>query len=256
MNLDGYSFDLSAEEKDKYALARAESVNASYKDLTQVCGRIRNKPISWALDFLDKAAKGKIPVLYKKFNKNLGHRREIKGRQGRYPKKAAAMVLKLLKSAEANAKIKNLENLVIAHVSANKKYSLPRLLSKGRHSRADYELARIEIILKGKEAIEKKVQIKTKVQDKKEQEHQEIKEKAHETHEHKSVEHPSKEHEHVQSEKQEHKTHEKTSAQHEHKTHEKIADYHEQHEPKNGKHNEKNQEKKPAAQEANKKEVK
>lgn len=134
------------------ALARVEGVNASYKDLSEVCGRIRNKKSDWALSFLEKAAEGEVPVLFKRHNKNLGHRRELGGHKGRYPKKAAHMVLKALKTAIANGKVRGLGDVyTIVAISANKKDVYPRMAPKGRTARSFLETSRIEIILRGSE---------------------------------------------------------------------------------------------------------
>ncbi|MBS3068328.1 50S ribosomal protein L22 [Candidatus Micrarchaeota archaeon] len=157
----GYSYTVDEKELENHAFSRAEGVEASYKDLSQVCGCINGRKVAWALDFLQKAAEGSIPILYKKFNTNLGHRRELGGSKGRYPKKAALAVLKAIKSVAANARIKGLsEDLTIVHVLANKKDSMPRMQPKGRRFRSDYETARIEVIVKGPLAIEKKVEVK------------------------------------------------------------------------------------------------
>ncbi len=159
--MQSYSYMVPEKDKDMYAFARAEDINASYKDLTQVCARVRGKPISWALSFLEKARDGTIPVLYQKFNTKLGHRKELNGRKGRYPKKAAGEVLKVVKSAAANARVKGIsEDLTIIHISANKKATFPRGVPKGRRGRSDYETARVEIVVKGPVAIEKKVAVR------------------------------------------------------------------------------------------------
>ena len=156
-----YSYTIDEKEKDTYAFARAEDSGASYKDLTQVCGRLRGKKIAWAFDFLAKVSEGSIPVLYRKFNTKLGHRRELRGRKGRYPEKAAREVLVLLKSVEANAKVKGLsDDLTVVHISANKKASFPRGMSKGRRGRSDYETSRIEIVVKGPRLVEKKIEVR------------------------------------------------------------------------------------------------
>jgi len=129
-----------------------EEVNASYKDLAEVCGRIRGKKAGWAVSFLEKAAKGEVPVLYRKRAKRLGHRRALGGKKGRYPKKAAKIVLKVLRSAMANGRTIGLgESYTILAVSANKKHVYPRLQAKGRMSRANLETSRIEVVLQGPE---------------------------------------------------------------------------------------------------------
>lgn len=133
---------------EQSALARVEGVNASYKDLAQVCGVIRDRNIDWAVVFLESAAAGESPVFFRRHNKNLGHRRELGGRQGRYPEKAAKMVLNVLKSAIANSKILGLgDKLKIAVATANKKMTYPRMASKGRQARSYLETSRVEIIL-------------------------------------------------------------------------------------------------------------
>jgi large subunit ribosomal protein L22 len=134
------------------ARARLEGVNASYKELAEVCGRIRNKKTDWAVEFLQQVSEGGIPVLFKRHNRNMGHRHEVGGRKGRYPKKAAHYVLKTLKSAIANGKTLGLgESYTILTALANKKDVYPRLAPKGRQSRSYLETARIEIVLKGEE---------------------------------------------------------------------------------------------------------
>ena len=139
-----------SEVPDNCARARVEGVNASYKDLSEVCGVIRNKKTGWALSFLEKASDGSIPVLVRRHNKNLGHRRELGGKKGRYPEKAAGIVLKALQSAIANGKTLGLgESYTILAVSANKKHTYPRMAPKGRTARSFLETSRIEIILKG-----------------------------------------------------------------------------------------------------------
>jgi len=140
--------------KENCAGARLEGVDASYKDLCQVCGRIRSKDAAWAMDFLDKASRAEIPVLYKRHNKKLGHRRELGGKKGRYPKKAAGIVFKVLKSALSNAMVKGFgEEYDIVTATANKKHAYPRLQPKGRRGRSYYVLSRVEIIVRGRQEV-------------------------------------------------------------------------------------------------------
>lgn len=146
-----YSYTIPEDKKDMYAASRSEDVESSYKDLAQVCGRIRNKNAQWAVSFLELASEGAVPILYKRHSKNLGHRRELGGAKGRYPWKAAKAVLKALMSAIANSQVKGLsENLVVVHVCANRKHVYPRLSPKGRRFRQNYDVSRIEVIVKEK----------------------------------------------------------------------------------------------------------
>ncbi len=154
-----YSVDF---DKEKHAYARVEGTNVSYKDLAQVCGRIVGKDAQWAVIFLERAALGEIPILYKRHNKRLGHRKELGGQKGRYPKKAAAAVLKVLKSAVANGLARSLGmSYRIVHAAANKKHTYPRSASKGRTARSNLELARIEMVLAGMDTVPNGVELKT-----------------------------------------------------------------------------------------------
>ncbi len=104
------------------AKARVEGADASFKDLVEVCGNIRKMKAADALSFLEKAADGKAAVLYRSSNRHLGHRKELGGKKGRYPKKAAKIVLKVLKNALNNAAQKGLleDALFVAHACATR----------------------------------------------------------------------------------------------------------------------------------------
>ncbi len=148
MFMKGYTSNIP----DNCARARLEGVNASYKDLAEVCGSIRSKKADWAISFLEEAAEMKKAIPYKGHNKRLGHRRELGGRKGRYPQKAVKIVLKVLKSAIANGKTLGLgEVFTVIAASANKKAGYPRVAAKGRWARSFLVTSRVEIVLQGSE---------------------------------------------------------------------------------------------------------
>ena len=137
---------------EKVARAQSYDVDASYKDLCEVCKDIRGTLAEPALTRLDVVAKGLAPVRFRdRHGKRLGHRRELGGRKGRYPRKAARLVRKVLENAVANATSQGISVPYIAHISANKHRSYPRLAPRGRQMRHDYETARIEIVLEESE---------------------------------------------------------------------------------------------------------
>ncbi|MDD5336931.1 MAG: uL22 family ribosomal protein [Candidatus ainarchaeum sp.] len=128
--------------------ARLEDIEASYKDLAEVCSNIRGKPTAQALELLQKASEGKVPILFRKYISGLAHRHELGGRPGRYPKKAAKFVLHALISAISSAKAKSLsEDLLVVHAAANKKNVYPRLAPKGKRMHSYFETARVEIVV-------------------------------------------------------------------------------------------------------------
>jgi ribosomal protein L22 len=147
-----YSCIIEKGKEGDFARSRVEGVDASVKDLVEVCGNIRYKPVGDALALLEAASRGEFPILYRGNNRRLAHRRELGGRKGRYPKKSAKIVLKALKSAIANAQNKGLsEELIVMHACANKKAEYGRLSPKGRRNYSAFVTARVEIVLKEKE---------------------------------------------------------------------------------------------------------
>ncbi|NYZ77201.1 50S ribosomal protein L22 [Candidatus Micrarchaeota archaeon] len=222
----GYSAEF---ERENFATARSEDNNISYKDASEVCGRIRGKHAEWAVGFLELASEGEIPVLYKRHCKKLGHRRELGGRKGRYPKKAAGAVLKTLMGALANGKSRGMgEKYLIMHAAANKKNTFGRVAPKGRWARSDYETSRIEIVLKPLESIPKGVEVRAP--QKKEEHKHEVPKKEEAKHE------TPKQHEAHAHEHGAHETKHETPKQHEapkqevkHEAHEVKHEAHDTH---------------------------
>ena len=161
-----YGFNKKSQYSEKQtAKAQQYNIDASYKDLCAVCDNIREMPAQEGIGYLH-AVLGGFPVLYRRWNKHLGHRKELGGKKGRYPIKATKFVLEVLNNAVANATGKGLDNLVIIHAAANKQTIYPRMQSKGRQVRANYETARVEIILAGQENADLLKQQKEKVEHK------------------------------------------------------------------------------------------
>ncbi len=151
-----YSFDT---KKEKLGLAQAHDVNASYKDLTQVCAAIKGKTSSRAKKILEDAIEGEKAIPFKKFNTGMGHRSELGGLKGKYPKKECRIVLALVKNAEANAGGKGLDatKLVVKFAAAYKQNTFPRYrkywasgmtLGYGKQAIwANYQTSRVELAL-------------------------------------------------------------------------------------------------------------
>ncbi len=160
-------FKYSVKVAEKVGKAQAYDVDASYKDLTQVCRAIRSLPVKKAYSVLEAAIEGKHAIPYYKFSKGMGHRSELGGKKGRYPKKECKIVLASLKNAAANAVHNGLEegSLVVRHAAAYKQTTYKRhrtffvgsvTLGYGKHAVwADYVTARIEIVVSGKQGAEK-----------------------------------------------------------------------------------------------------
>ncbi len=113
-----YAYSTKASEQ----CARAAGINLpiSRKQGIMICQHIRGKTIQQAKKILEQAIKLTIPIPFSRYNNGLGHKAGMAA--GCYPSKACKEVLKLLKSAEANAQFKGLgtAKLVIKNVIAQK----------------------------------------------------------------------------------------------------------------------------------------
>jgi large subunit ribosomal protein L22 len=156
-----YKYGYQGSDDEVIAKAQLYNIDASYKDMAAVCDNIRGMDSEVALQWLEKAASGDVAVEYRKWNKKLGHRRELGGKKGRYPKKAAKYVLQVLKNAIANGVAKGLGAMRIVHASATKQAIYPRLQSKGRQMRSDYITGRVEVVLKSIAQVEQTVPKRT-----------------------------------------------------------------------------------------------
>ena len=150
-----YSFN---RDKSEIVFAHMKDINASYKDLCNVCDSVRYKSVQEAIAILDSVKEGR-PILFRRHNKGMGSRHELGGKKGRYPIKCASIVRKAIINASANASNKGLEPemMFIVHATANKTTINSRYPSKGilyhrsggygysSARRSDLEFAKLEI---------------------------------------------------------------------------------------------------------------
>lgn len=161
---------------DRAARARVDGVNASFKDLANVCANIRGRNAEKALQFLKEASDGDRPIRLYKFHKHRGHVGRLGGIKGGWPMKSCKIVRDVLANAMANAQTKGLGPCKVAHVAANKQLVYGRMSAKGRRTRQDLETSFVEIVLHeiktpaGQKPAEKKVDEKTKMAVKKTEE--------------------------------------------------------------------------------------
>ncbi len=152
---------------ERLARARVDGVNASYKDLCNVCENVRGRRDDAALQFLTEAAEGERAVRYFNHNKHRGHVRELGGKKGGWPVKSCKIVRDVLENAMANAEKLGLGPCKIIHIQANKGLVYGRMASKGgKRGRSNLETAFVEIVLRelktadGKDREVKKVETK------------------------------------------------------------------------------------------------
>lgn len=151
-------------ESDKSGRAQCYDLNCSYKDLSQVLASVQGVSVAKARGKLEDAIALKKAIPFSKFNKGMGHRSELGGKKGKYPKKEAKLALELLANAIANAKSKGLDekSLAVLHACAYKQNVFPRyrrffasstILGYGKQAVfSSYVTARAEMVVGEKDA--------------------------------------------------------------------------------------------------------
>jgi large subunit ribosomal protein L22 len=139
--MQGYAFE--DYNKENMARAKGISLGISTKHSVEICSFIRGKKLSAAKRMLEDVIAMKRAVPFKRFNHNIGHRRGMG--PGRYPVKACAEVLKVVKACEANAQFKGLNtgSLVLQHASAD---FASRPWHYGRQSRRKMKRTHIQLV--------------------------------------------------------------------------------------------------------------
>ncbi len=140
------------------ARAKANNLHISTKHSIEICRHLRYKTTNTSKKILEDTIALKTPIPFQRFNRDVGHKPGMAA--GRYPKKAAQDVLKLIKTVEANAQFKglNTSNLKITKILANKA-SIP--ITGGRHRNATKRTnLEIEVIETKEKKKPKKVKVK------------------------------------------------------------------------------------------------
>jgi len=139
---------------DNIAKGKANELNMSPKHSIEIAGLIRHMRVNDAIAYLNDVIALKRAVPFRRFNRNVAHKRGLPGNwdAGRYPVKASKAYLRLLESVKKNAEYTGLdaENLEIIHASANRgraqKAFFPRAM--GRATPKLRETVNLEIIAK------------------------------------------------------------------------------------------------------------
>ena len=100
---------------ENVVVARARSLPISHKRATEVAKMIKGKKVNKAIRELELVMVGKVAVPYKRYMKDVPHKRGAGMAAGRYPQKTASYFIMLLNSLKKNADNLGLngENLII-----------------------------------------------------------------------------------------------------------------------------------------------
>jgi len=147
-----------------YAKAYGRDLGISTKKSVEICNNIRGKPLKKAEQILEKAITKERPIVMKRYIKDSAHKRGMA--TGKYPVKAAAEILKILKNAESNAQSKGftIKDLIVFHAVAHKASTPWRY---GRQRRRKTKRSHIELVLLEKKMKEQKNPTKEKTEEKK-----------------------------------------------------------------------------------------
>ena len=146
-------YNYSTKMEGEYAQAVGRDLSISTKHSVEVCRFIRGRNVQNAKKLLEEVIGMKRAVPYKRFNRDLGHKKGMAA--GRFPVSTCKEILKILESAESNAQFKgfNTSRLRITHVNAQK---ASRPMHAGRHRGREMKRTHIEIVLKEGAQAEKK----------------------------------------------------------------------------------------------------
>lgn len=149
------------------AIVMGKGLPISTRHSVEICNFIKNRTTEESKKLLEGVIAGRIAVPFKRYNKNVGHRKG-KIASGRYPKNASESVLKLVKSVEANAKHQGMNlPLIIEEAIANKAV---RSWHHGRIRRIKTKRTHIKLLVKEFKQVpikEKKDELKKKEANKK-----------------------------------------------------------------------------------------
>ena len=134
------------------AKAMAYEINVSPKHCIEILRQLRGMKVAKAKIYLQNVIDKKESVPFKRFARNVGHKRHQTGwGSGRYPVKASKEILKLVKHAEANAEYKGLEpeNMTIVHATSKKGRVIQGVMPRamGRATPWNIETVTVEIVL-------------------------------------------------------------------------------------------------------------
>jgi large subunit ribosomal protein L17e len=148
------------ENPSKSVKARGSYLRVHFKNTREVGNAIKYMPLRRAIKYLKNVIEHKEIIPFKRFNGGVGRKAQCKqfgACQGRWPQKSARFVLDLLKNAESNAELKNLDadHLVIDHLQVNQAPKTRRRTYRahGRINPYKSSPCHIEIFLTEKESV-------------------------------------------------------------------------------------------------------
>lgn len=145
-------YSVKVEKEKNIAKATGKEIRVSPKHCVEICREVKGKDLKHAKEYLEDVIDMKRAVPFRRYKKKIGHRKGLsKWHAGRYPRKAALRILKVLESAEANAEYKGLnpERLFVRHISAQRGRVIEGFIPRafGRASPFNTPTTHLQVIL-------------------------------------------------------------------------------------------------------------
>ncbi|MFH1403915.1 MAG: 50S ribosomal protein L22 [Candidatus Altiarchaeota archaeon] len=146
------NYSIQPADKERTVKSIGRDMNVSFKDMVMIADNIRGMALPKAISFMEEVIAKSRPVRYTRFQTGIGHRKGSQVKIGKYPVKAAAYTISVLKNLEANAEFKGLEasKVKLFHVQALHGVSRARRKPKGRWATWNTEYVHLQVV--GREA--------------------------------------------------------------------------------------------------------
>lgn len=149
-----FGYSIWGLDKDRTAIGSGRDLRCSPKFAREICHTIKGMKLERAKEYLESVMLLQSAVPYRRFKKKQAHRKGLKEWKwygGRYPEKAAGIVLGILKNVEANAEYKGLdaERCRVVHAAAHRARTIKRYIERahGRSTAYYNHLTHVEIVL-------------------------------------------------------------------------------------------------------------
>ncbi len=147
-----WGYSITGLDPDRTAKTSGRDLRISPKHAREVCQTIRHMHLEEARLFLQDVIAMKRPVPYRRHKKEVPHKAGIEGwYAGRYPVKAARVILGLLDGIEANATAKGLDvdRLRLVHCASQRARKIRKYIPRafGRASPRFDKLCHVELVV-------------------------------------------------------------------------------------------------------------
>ncbi|MHA2226617.1 MAG: 50S ribosomal protein L22 [Candidatus Hodarchaeales archaeon] len=147
-----YKLSVFGLDVDRTAIATGRNMRISPKHAREICRELKGKYLETAQEYLEQVIELERSVPFRRYRRKIPHRSDLsKWPAGRYPKKAATEILKVLENVEQNSSFKGLEvsRLRITHMASQRGRKIrgftPR--AHGRSSPSFKTLTHVEVVV-------------------------------------------------------------------------------------------------------------